>query len=351
MGSTRDGYEWLHDIMVVGGRFGLGSKDFSPGMAIAVFDTLATQEGRPRNHFTLGINDDVTHLSLPITREPDCVPKGTVQCLFWGMGADGTVGANKEAIKIIGSATDLYAQGYFAYDAHKSGGVTVSHLRFGPSPITSSYLVKQADYVAVHHHSYLHKYDWHTSMKPGCRLVLNCEYPADEVTKHIPVDVKKHLAELGVQVYVINALEISRRVGLGKRINMIMQSVFFYLSGVMPFEKAISLLKNAIEKAYSKKGPEVVEMNYKAVDQALEGLKQIQYDPATWLASGEEYIPLHTGPSANRKDADLPKYVRDVVMPVLALKVTQLYFSPPRTPSPSFSYASTSAVFNPDEPH
>jgi len=196
--AQREGQEWLSSIAIIGGRFGLGSKDFTPGMALAVFAEL--DKPKPKNHFTLGIHDDVTFHSLAVLEEPNCVPAGTVECLFWGMGADGTVGANKEAIKIIGTSTELYAQGYFAYDAHKSGGVTVSHLRFGPSPITSQYLVRAADYVAVHHHSYFHKYDWYSAIKPGGKLVLNCEYPADEVALRLPVDVKRHLAELGVEV-------------------------------------------------------------------------------------------------------------------------------------------------------
>lgn len=239
----------------------------------------------------------------------------------------------------------------------------MSHLRFGPSPITSQYLVRAADYVAVHHSSYLHKYDWHSSMKPGARLVLNCEYPAEEVADHIPNDAKKHLAELGAEIYVINALDISRAAGLGKRINMasppppnarlliveaaqqglsrshcvfvldscdansvqIMQAVFFFLSGVMPFEKAIALLKKAIEKAYSKKGPEVVQMNYKAVDQALAGLKTLKYDGESWRNGSAVYIHPHGKIGA---DSEVPQYVREVVQPVLALKV--------RTASPEY---------------
>jgi len=276
--------------LVFGGRYGLGSKDFTPGMAKAVFDNLKTKE--PKNGFTVGIEDDVTKTSLPVTEEIDVAPKGTIQCKFWGLGSDGTVGANKSAIKIIGDNTDLYAQGYFAYDAKKSGGITVSHLRFGKSPIQSSYLVQNADYIACHNPAYVDKYDLLAGVKKGGTFVLNCPWAAEELEKHLPASLQRTIAEKQLKFYTIDAVKIAGDVGLGGRINMIMQTVFFKLARVLPVEDAIAQLKKAIEKEYGKKGEKVVQMNYAGVDAALGNLVEIKV-PSSWrTASGSPSKPV-----------------------------------------------------------
>eukprot|EP00798_Chlamydomonas_sp_ICE-L_P015524 gene15524-21612_t len=261
--------------IIVGGRYGLSSKEFTPSMAIAIYDNLKLKD--PRNKFTIGIVDDVMNSHLPYTEGFNGVPVGTSQCMFWGMGSDGTVGANKEAIKIIADNTDLYTQAYFFYDAHKSGGVTVSHLRFGPTPIGSSYLVEQADYMAVNHMSYMQKYDVMSKLAPGGVLVLNSIFTdIDQLEAFLPDKVKRDIAKSKAQVYVIDALTVAKNVGLGKRVNMVMQ-----LSNVLPIERAITLLKKSIVKAYSKKGPAVVAMNHAAVDDSVAQLKKLEI-PAHW---------------------------------------------------------------------
>jgi pyruvate-ferredoxin/flavodoxin oxidoreductase len=290
--------------IVVGGRYGLGSKDFTPAMAKAVFDNLKGAE--PKDGFTVGIEDDVTHTSLPMPPEFDASPQGTIQCMFWGLGADGTVGANKNAIKIIGDNTDLYAQGYFAYDSKKSGGITVSHLRFGPKPIQSSYLVKTADYVACHNPAYVDKYDLLAGIKDGGTFVLNCPWDLDGLNEHLPASLKRTIAEKKLKFYTIDAVKIAADVGLGGRINMIMQTVFFKLSGVLPVDEAVAHLKKAIEKAYGRKGEKIVKMNNAGVDAALDpaNLKEIEV-PAAWAkATGKPGKP------------DMPKWVLDVMRPM-----------------------------------
>jgi len=206
--------------IVVGGRYGLGSKEFTPAMVKAIFDNL--KEDSPKNHFTVGIVDDVTHTSLPMEPEIDVAPEGTIQCKFWGLGADGTVGANKNAIKIVGNNTDLYAQGYFAYDAKKSGGITMSHLRFGKEPIQSPYLVKNADYIACHNPAFVHKYDLLAGIKENGKFVLNCPWARDELEANIPASLKRTIAEKHLKFYTIDAVKLAGEVGLGGRINMIM---------------------------------------------------------------------------------------------------------------------------------
>jgi pyruvate-ferredoxin/flavodoxin oxidoreductase len=292
------------NVLIVGGRYGLGSKDFTPAMAKAVFDNL--KAGEPKNGFTVGIEDDVTHTSLPLPPEMDATPEGTIQCMFWGLGADGTVGANKNAIKIIGDNTDMYAQGYFAYDSKKSGGITVSHLRFGPKPIQSSYLVKTADYVACHNPAYVDKYDLLAGIKEGGTFVLNCPWDLDELNEHLPASLKRTIAEKKLKFYTIDAVKIAGDVGLGGRINMIMQTVFFKLSGVLPVDEAVAHLKKAIEKTYGRKGEKVVQMNYDGVDAALNpaNLKEIGV-PADWAnATGQPGKP------------EMPKWVLDVMRPM-----------------------------------
>jgi pyruvate-ferredoxin/flavodoxin oxidoreductase len=293
------------DLLIVGGRYGLGSKDFTPAMAKAVFDNLALDQ--PKNGFTVGIEDDVTNTSLPMPAEFDASPEGTIQCMFWGLGSDGTVGANKNAIKIVGDNTDLYAQGYFAYDAKKSGGTTVSHLRFGPKPIQSSYLVKTADYVACHNPAYVDKYDLLAGIKDGGIFVLNCPWDLDGLNEHLPASLKRTIAEKQLKFYTIDAVEIARQVGLGGRINMIMQTVFFKLSEVLPLDEAVKYLKDAIQKAYGRKGEKVVQMNYKGVDAALDPDNLIEVDvPEDWAkATGEPGKPA------------MPKWALEVMRPMV----------------------------------
>jgi len=290
--------------VVVGGRYGLGSKDFTPAMVKAVFDNL-TQE-TPKNGFTVGIQDDVTNTSLPLPAEMDATPEGTIQCMFWGLGSDGTVGANKNAIKIIGDNTDMYAQGYFAYDSKKSGGITVSHLRFGPKPIQSSYLVRTADYVACHNPAYVATYDLLAGIKDGGTFVLNCAWDLDGLNEHLPASLKRTIAEKKLKLYTIDAVRIAGEVGLGNRINMIMQTAFFKLSGVLPIDEAVAHLKKAIEKAYGRKGEKVVQMNNDGVDAALDPKNLVEVEvPADWAsATGEPGKP------------EMPKWVLEVMRPM-----------------------------------
>jgi pyruvate-ferredoxin/flavodoxin oxidoreductase len=293
------------DIQIYGGRYGLGSKDFTPSMAKAVFDNLKMKE--PKNNFTAGIIDDVTYTSLPINEEIDATPEGLVQCKFWGLGGDGTVGANKDAIKIIGDNTNMYVQGYFAYDAKKSAGVTVSHLRFGKNPIKSTYLIKNADYIACHNPAYVDKYDLLEGVKDEGTFVLNCPWTLEEMDKHLPNSLKKIIAEKKLDFYTIDAVKIAENVGLGGRINMVMQTVFFKLSKVLPVDDAIKYLKEAIEETYGKKGKDVVQMNWKAVDAALQNINKINY-PNDWAK-------LKPEPS---KKLDEPEFVSEVMRPMLA---------------------------------
>ena len=240
--------------MIIGGRYGLGSKDLLPGDIVAVFDNLASAE--PKNNFTISITDDVTNTSLPCVAGVDVTPAGTKGCKFWGLGSDGTVGANKSAIKIIGDHTDMYAQGYFSYDSKKSGGVTVSHLRFGHTPIMAPYLIDAADFVAVHNQSYVHKYDVTAGLKKGGTFLLNCNWSAEELDAQLPGQLKRYIAKNDIKFYIIDAVKIAQEIGLGGRINMIMQSAFFKLADIIPLADAVKYLKDAVEHSYGKKGPE-----------------------------------------------------------------------------------------------
>ena len=291
---------------IVGGRYGLGSKDFTPGMAKAVYDNMLALQ--PKNHFTVGITDDVTNLSLDVDEEIDTVPAGTVQCKFFGLGADGTVGANKQAIKIIGDNTDLYAQAYFAYDSKKSGGFTVSHLRFGSAPITSSYLITKADYVACHKAAYVTQYDILEGIKEGGTFVLNSNWSLADMEKHLPASMKRVIARKKLKFYNVDAVKVAQEVGLGGRINMIMQTAFFKLANVLDFEKAVALLKESIKKTYGSKGDKIVNMNIAAVDKGMDALEEIKY-PASWAntTEGAEVCHCH--------DDD---YISGVVRPILA---------------------------------
>ncbi|MFV0515890.1 MAG: pyruvate:ferredoxin (flavodoxin) oxidoreductase [Aminipila sp.] len=289
---------------VYGGRYGLGSKDTTPGMIHAIYDNLYHK--KPKNHFTVGIEDDVTSLSLPYTEGIAREPEGTIKCKFWGLGSDGTVGANKTAIKIIGDKTNLYAQGYFAYDSKKSGGVTISHLRFGEHPIQSTYLINQADFVACHNQAYLRQYDMLKDLKKGGTFLLNCMWENEkEIAEHLPAKVKRELAKKNINFYVIDAWKYAGEIGLGSRINMIMQSAFFKLTNVIPMEQAVEYLKEGIEKTYKKKGQNVVEMNWKAVDAGVNGIKKINV-PDEWVNAENPKEKLEV----------LPEFIEEILMPM-----------------------------------
>jgi len=293
---------------LMSGRYGLGSKEFGPGMVKAIYDNMAA--ATPKRHFMVGIVDDVSGMSLPMAGPLPTTPEGTVQCKFWGFGSDGTVGANKSAIKIIGDNTDLYAQGYFAYDSKKSGGITVSHLRFGKKPIQSTYLIDSADYIACHKPSYVHDYEILEGIKEGGIFVLNSPWgTADELAQNLPGHMLRTIATKKLKLYNIDAVAIAEKVGLGGRINMIMQTAFFKLAGVLPIEQAISLLKDSIKKTYGKKGEAVVKMNVDAVDMAMEHVTEIAV-PASWATAPETPEPVR----------DEPPYYNKVIRPILAQK-------------------------------
>ena len=251
------------NIKVVGGRYGLSSKEFTPTMVKAVYDHL---DGACTHGFTVGIDDDVTGLSLKLGEDIDTEPGDVVSCKFWGYGSDGTVGANKNSITIIGDNTDLYAQGYFQYDSKKSGGVTISHLRFGKSPIQSQYLVQKPSFVALHKASYIGRYDILEGIREGGVFLINSTWPANEVFEHLTEDMQRTIIAKKLKVYNVDALKLAQELGLGTRINTIMQACFFKISGVLPEDKAIELIKKAIKKSYLKKGMDVVEKNWAAVD-------------------------------------------------------------------------------------
>ena len=291
--------------LIVNGRYGLGSKEFNPSMVKAVFDNMASDT--PKNHFTVGIHDDVTQTSLDVTEGFDVAPKGNVQCKFWGLGADGTVGANKSAIKIIGDNTDLYAQAYFAYDSKKAGGVTISHLRFGEKPIQSTYLIDAADYIACHKSNYVDIYDVLEGIKTGGTFLLNSSWTMEEMEKKLPAQMRRTIAEKKLKFYNIDAVKIASEAGLGGRINMIMQTAFFKLAGVIPVEDAIAYLKDQIQKMFGRKGEEIVNMNNAAVDKTLENLIEINY-PEAWTNSPGTGDPLQ----------DEPDFVKNVMRPMLA---------------------------------
>ncbi|MBR5155581.1 MAG: pyruvate:ferredoxin (flavodoxin) oxidoreductase [Clostridia bacterium] len=291
---------------IVGGRYGLGSKDTTPTQIMAVFNNLDSDT--PKNNFTIGIVDDVTNLSLELPEKINAAPEGTTRCKFWGFGSDGTVGANKDAIKIIGDNTDLYAQAYFDYDSKKSGGVTMSHLRFGKKPIKSTYLLDEADYIACHKPAYLTQYDVLEGLKKGGTFLLNCVWTPEELEEHLPANVKKYLAENEIEFYTINAVDVAVKVGLGpNRINMVTQSAFFKLANVIDFDKAVELIKNAIKKTYGKKGDEIVKMNCDAVDGAIEALVKIDV-PASWKDAVDK----------NVKENNVPDFIKNIVQPVNA---------------------------------
>ena len=271
----------MNDIVITGGRYGLGSKDTPPSSIFAVYKELEKDE--PKSRFTIGIVDDVTKLSLPeVKPAPITAAKGTVECKFWGLGGDGTVGANKNSIKIIGDHTDKYVQAYFQYDSKKTGGITISHLRFGDKPIKSPYYINQADFVACHNPSYVTKgYKMVQDVKPGGIFLINCQWSDEELNEHMPAAAKQYIAKNNIKLYTINAIDKAIEIGMGKRTNTILQSAFFRLANVMPIEQAVQYMKEAAKKSYSKKGDAVVEMNYKAIDAGVDALHEVKV-PAAW---------------------------------------------------------------------
>ena len=288
------------DMVIVGGRYGLSSKDTTPGQIIAVLDNL--KQDKPKNNFTVGIVDDVTHTSLDVTCEIDTSPAGQTSAEFWGMGSDGTVGANKNSIKIIGHATDLYCQAYFVYDSKKSGGLTQSHLRFGKQPIRSPYLIQSADFVACHNPSYVHKYDMVKNLKEGGVFLLNCAWDAEGLEKNLPAAMKRALAEKKARFYTIDAIKIARELGLGSRTNTILQAAFFKLANVIPLEQAVAEMKDAIYKTYyKKKGQAVVDMNNASIEHGINELVEIAI-PTAWLQAKDEPV-----------ERKAPDFIREVV--------------------------------------
>jgi len=289
--------------VIVGGRYGLGSKEVLPADIKAIYDNLKAD--KPKNNFTLGIVDDVTNLSLPRTEAIDATPAGTIQCKFFGLGSDGTVGANKQAVEIIGDNTDMYAQAYFAYDSKKSGGITISHLRFGKKPIKSPYLITNADFISCSNQSYVYMYDLLAGLKPGGTFLLNCVWSKQELEEKLPPFMKRYIASNKIKFYTINAVQIAQELGLGNRTNMIMQSAFFKLANVIPVEDAVNHLKHTIKKAYGKKGEAIVNMNFASVDKGLEALVKIDI-PASWAEALDEVAAAK----------EIPDFIKNVQQPM-----------------------------------
>ena len=294
---------------VCGGRYGLGSKDTPPSSVFAVYDELKKDE--PKNQFTIGINDDVTHLSLEEKEAPNTAAPGTIECKFWGLGGDGTVGANKDSIKIIGDHTDKYIQAYFQYDSKKTGGITISHLRFGDNPIKSPYYINKADFVACHNPSYVEKgYKMVNDVKPGGVFMINCQWDFDELNHHLKADAKRYIARNNIQLYTIDAIDLAIEIGMGKRNNTILQSAFFSLAKVMPEEDAIRFMKEKAKASYLKKGQDVVDMNYKAIDLGATAYKKIDV-PAEWADAVDE-----TEHKQLEGKPELVKMVKEILEPV-----------------------------------
>ena len=299
----------ITDKVVTGGRYGLGSKDTPPSSVFAVYEELAKAE--PKKMFTLGINDDVTYLSLEEKPAPNTAAEGTTECKFWGLGGDGTVGANKNSIKIIGDHTDKFVQAYFQYDSKKTGGVTVSHLRFGDKPIRSPYYINKADFVACHNPSYITKhFPIVRDVKPGGVFLINCQWSPEELSKHLAASEKRYIAKNDIQLYTINAIDLAIEIGMGKRTNTILQSAFFALAKVMPSEQAIQFMKDAATKSYLKKGQDIVDMNHKAIDIGATAFKKIEV-PADWADAQDE---VDTRDLQGRPE--VVKMVKDVMEPI-----------------------------------
>lgn len=286
---------YKHDLkpVIVGGRYGLGSKDTRPSQIVAVYNNLKMDQ--PKDGFTIGINDDVSNTSLPEAESIETTPAGTISCKFYGLGSDGTVGANKSAIKIIGDKTELYAQGYFSYDSKKSGGTTISHLRFGNKKIKSTYLVHHADYIACHNKSFIYNYDLLKGLKPNGNFVLNCPWKQEELDEKLPAPLRRYIAKNNINFYLVDAVKIASEIGLGGRINMIMQAAFFKLANVIPVEDAVKYLKESIEKTYGKKGQKIVDMNKAAVDRGIDSLQKVNV-PSSWANAEIEKKPVTNEP-------------------------------------------------------
>ena len=304
--------EEFKNVNILAGRYGLASKDTTPGCIVAVF------KNKDKKHFTIGIEDDVTNLSLPIEENPDTTPESIKSCKFWGLGADGTVGANKNSVKIIGDHTDMNVQAYFDYDSKKSGGLTCSHLRFGNAPITSTYLISKADFVACHKASYIHQYDMVSDIKPGGVFLLNCSWTGEELEKNLPGQVKKYIADNNIQFYTIDGVKIGLEIGLGNRINTVLQSAFFKLANIIPSEDAIRYMKEAAKKSYSKKGDAIVQMNYDAIDAGAEQVVKVDV-PESWKNCEYEDISVrHEG------EGELIDYVNNILVPINSFEGAKL---------------------------
>ena len=294
--------------MILAGRYGLSSKDTDPACIKAIYDNLDAVA--PINHFTVGINDDVTHKSLPLDTEFHIENEGTISCKFWGLGSDGTVGANKNSIKIIGDQTDKYCQAYFEYDTKKSFGITKSHLRFGDDPIRSTYLVKSADFVACHNQNYLTQYDIISELKPGGTFLLNCQWGVDELDEHVPAEIRRYIANNDIKFYIIDANKCSQEIGLGNRSNMVLQAAFFNLSQVIPVDDAVKHMKEAVKKTFGKKGEKIVNMNMEAVDAGINAPVKVDV-PASWKDAQD--APAEAG-------KDVPAFITDILEPCNAQK-------------------------------
>ena len=303
----------FNDVTICGGRYGLGSKDTTPDQIKAVYWN-SCDKSTYKKRFTIGINDDVTYLSLESEGKLDTAPEGTVACKFWGLGSDGTVGANKNSIKIIGDHTDMYAQAYFAYDSKKSGGVTVSHLRFGKTPIKSTYLINQADFVACHNQSYIDKYNMVQDVKKGGTFLLNCQWEAKDIDAHLPGQVKRYIAENDINFYIIDGVDIARKIGLGNRTSTVLQSAFFKLAKIIPEDDAIKYMKEKALASFGKKGDDVVKMNYDAIDQGAQSIVKIDV-PASWKNAEDTAMGM---PAATKGRKEVVDYVNNIQIPVNA---------------------------------
>ncbi len=315
--SALAGSEAFSGVRVYGGRYGLSSKDTTPAAILSAFRNI--QSEKPVNGFTIGIVDDVTHLSIPMTEFPDTTPKDIISCKFWGLGSDGTVGANKNSIKIIGDHTDKKVQAYFQYDSKKSGGVTISHLRFGDSPIKSTYYISQADFVACHNPSYIPKFKMAQDVKPGGALLLNCSYgTAEELGAVLPGEAKAYIAKNGVRVYTIDAIRIAREIGLGNKTNAVLQAGFFKLANILPLDDAVRYMKEAVKTTYGRKGEQIVNMNIAAIDA---GLNPIEIEiPASWAQADGGYA----GTKHVSERSALARYANDILEPVNAMRGDEL---------------------------
>ncbi|MEG1779034.1 MAG: 2-oxoacid:acceptor oxidoreductase family protein, partial [Oscillospiraceae bacterium] len=301
------------NVNLVGGRYGLGSKDTQPGALVSIFENM--KAANPKNGFTISIEDDITGLSLPITSYPDTTAAGTVSCKFWGLGSDGTVGANKNSVKIIGDHTNKNVQAYFQYDSKKSGGFTISHLRFGDKPIKSTYYVTQADFVACHNPSYLDRYDMAQEVKPNGYFLLNCSWSDAELEGHIPAAAKQYIAKNNVKLYTCDAISLAREIGLGGRTNIILQAAFFKLANIIPIEEAKGYMEDAVRKTYGRKGEKVVNMNIQAIDAGISSLHQVEI-PEAWAVAAD----LQTTNAIVGENASLVNYVENILIPANAMR-------------------------------